>query len=188
MPSQKTIAGIPDAPSTTPTTTQSITDALKRFQGSLTNDQKRAFLQLPNQLSPDGNSVLAFTAEIGASTQRQTSRCVASRLQGVLESVREYTCIVDTFVNSNPTAVVALNRTGWLSVARSLLVPFEKEFGQYTDTLRLRSQDVDAEIKLAFYQEARYEQNMQNTERKQTAQHRAAFRLLASKVEESSRE
>ena len=64
-------------------------------------EQKAKLLAIDT--APDAIAVLQFTADIDSSNARRESRCVASRLQNTLQSVQQFTTIVDTFVSSNPT-------------------------------------------------------------------------------------
>lgn len=47
-------------------------------------------------------AVLTFTAEIDQRIAKRRVRGVASRLYGVLESVRQFTSTIDTYVQSYP--------------------------------------------------------------------------------------
>ena len=102
MSQQSTVQGSSFQGAPVTASTESVTTALQKFQASLSGPQKQEFQKGQTDALPDSNSVLIFTAKLDASAQRQTSRCVASRLQGVLESVQQYTSVVGTFVQSNP--------------------------------------------------------------------------------------
>ena len=85
--------------------TEPLVAALTDFQNALSAEQKAKLLAAND--APDATAVLQFTAEIDRSNARRRSRCVASRLQKTLESVQQFTTIVDTFVSSSP-AIAAL--------------------------------------------------------------------------------
>jgi archaellum biogenesis ATPase FlaH len=85
--------------------TKELEDALAEFQDLLSDEQKAQLEALtattPGPPSPD--AVLLFTAQVDTHNARRKSRCVASRISGLLESVQQFTAIVDTFVSSRPT-------------------------------------------------------------------------------------
>ena len=83
--------------------TDPINAALQEFQNSLSAEQKAEFFAANSGASPDTNAVLVFTAQIDCSNQRRASRCLASRMQGTLESVEQFSKVVDTLVSSNPS-------------------------------------------------------------------------------------
>ncbi|KAG8525959.1 uncharacterized protein KY384_000721 [Bacidia gigantensis] len=81
--------------------------AIQQYQNALLPQQKKDFLTSKVAAPLSADAVLAFTAEVDALKSRRTSRCVASRLQGTLQSVQQFTSIIGTFVTSNP-AIAAL--------------------------------------------------------------------------------
>lgn len=97
-------------------TTDSLRAALQEFQDSLTPSQKTELLLL--KATPDATAVVKFTAEIDRQNAKRQSRGVASRLFGVLESVRQFTSIIDTYVQAYP-AIAALV---WGSIKITILV------------------------------------------------------------------
>ena len=113
----------------TPSVTDEITAALQQFQAYLTPNQKVQFSTSQSPSPSDANGVLAFTVEVDALKQRRRARCVASRVQGTLQSVQQITSIVTTFVNSNPSVaalvwgsirVTILAASNWSSFSTSL--------------------------------------------------------------------
>jgi hypothetical protein len=79
--------------------------------------EQRARLQALNAV-PDAAAVITFTKEVDDENAKRRSRCVASRLCGVLESVQQFSSIVGTFVSSHPEVAALV----WGSVKFALLV------------------------------------------------------------------
>lgn len=90
--------------------------ALSEFQNGLTVSQKSELLSL--QAVPDTSTVLAFTAELDRKNMQRRSRCVASRLIGVLESIQQYSSILDTFSQAHANIAALI----WGSLKLTLLV------------------------------------------------------------------
>jgi hypothetical protein len=61
--------------------------------------------------------VLVFTAQLDSSQQRR-GRSIATRLHSVLQSVREFSAVVDTFISSNPEIAALI----WGSVKLTIQV------------------------------------------------------------------
>lgn len=95
---------------------QTLRDALTSFQNALT-PELRARLQASHSV-PDANAVLTFTKEIDDENAKRKSRCCAGRLIGVLESVQQFTSIVDTYVSSHPDVAALV----WGTIKFALLV------------------------------------------------------------------
>ena len=74
---------------------------------------------------PNAAAVITLTAEIDSENAKRRSRGVATRLFGFLESVQQFTSIVDTFVSSN-SHIAALV---WGSVKLALLVGWVLDVG-----------------------------------------------------------
>jgi hypothetical protein len=94
----------------------SLKESLKQFREVLTPEQQNQ-LQGPG-IVPDAATVIRFTAELDAENAKRRSRCVASRLLTVLESIQQFSSIVDTFIQSNPEVAALI----WGSVKLALLV------------------------------------------------------------------
>lgn len=67
---------------------------------------------------PDATAIIAFTTQIDNENAKRGTRCVATRLLTFLQSIQQFTTVVDTFVSSNP-AIPALV---WGSVKLAVLV------------------------------------------------------------------
>ena len=90
--------------------------ALRDFQDILSPGQKRDLLA--QATVPDAAAVFIFTAGIDRENAKRRSRGVATRLFGFLESVQQFSSIVDTFVSSNPSIAALV----WGSVKFAILV------------------------------------------------------------------
>ena len=99
-----------------PQPTDPINVALQGFQNSLSAQQKTDFFASSQGAIPDTNAVLIFTAQVDCSSQRRASRCLASRMQGTLDSVERFSKVVDTFVSSNPS-IGTLKSQGFLYIS-----------------------------------------------------------------------
>jgi hypothetical protein len=91
--------------------------AVREFQASLTPAQNTNLLDLSSN-RPDASSILTFTAEVDKVNANRRSRCVSSRLFGILQSIQDFTNVVDTFVSSNPEIAALV----WGSVKFTILV------------------------------------------------------------------
>lgn len=90
--------------------------ALENFEAVLTPVQK---IRLKSTAAvPDTPAVIAFTTLLDNENATRGSRCVATRLLTFLQSIQQFTTVVDTFVSSNP-AIAALV---WGSVKFAILV------------------------------------------------------------------
>jgi len=77
-----------------------LNDAVEDFQKILTEDQRTKLKEIKS--IPDADAVLVFTAELDYSRQDRKGRSIATRLHSVLQSVRDFSAVIDTFVSSNP--------------------------------------------------------------------------------------
>ena len=98
----------------------SLQTAVQEFQDTLTPSQKTELSLL--KATPDSSAVLQFTAEIDRKNAKRHSRGVASRLFGVLESVRQFTTIIDTYVQAYPEIAALVWGTVKITILVSLLV------------------------------------------------------------------
>jgi hypothetical protein len=90
-------------------------EAVDEFQSILTEDQRAALKNIKS--IPDADSVLVFTAQLDSSPHRR-GRSIATRLHSVLESVREFSAVIDTFVSSKPEIAALI----WGSVKLTIQV------------------------------------------------------------------
>ena len=90
-------------------TSDELEDALQQFQ----QDQLKAINAIP-----DTGAVISFTAELDHRNAKRRSRGVATRLHRFLESIQQFSAIVDTFVSSKPSVAALV----WGSIKFALLV------------------------------------------------------------------
>lgn len=74
---------------------------MREFQANLTPTQTAELLE-QSRSNLDATAILAFTAHIDKVNASRRSRCVSSRLFGILQSVQEFSGIADTFVSAHP--------------------------------------------------------------------------------------
>ena len=82
--------------------TDQLVGAIQDFQDSLTARQNADFFADHSSITSKSNAVAVFVAHIDLSNQRRTFRCLASCIQGTLQSVEHFSKVVDTFVPSRP--------------------------------------------------------------------------------------
>ena len=102
--------------STRPLPEKQLIEAIDDFQGILTDDQRTALKTI--KTIPDADAVLVFTAELDYSSRHSKGRSIATRLHSVLQSVREFSAVIDTFVSSNPEIAALI----WGSVKLTIQV------------------------------------------------------------------
>ncbi|KAI9789088.1 MAG: hypothetical protein M1816_006338 [Peltula sp. TS41687] len=105
----------------------SLKTALNDFRDGLTDQEKTQLRALTS--CPDVNAVLSFTAEVDRKNAERRSRGVASRLCGVLESVQQYTTIMDTYSQSHADIAALV----WGSIKLTIL--FASNFASFFDKL-----------------------------------------------------
>lgn len=89
---------LPTAPAVT--TTDALDDALRSFQDSLDPEQKTKFQII--KAVPDAHAVAEFTHQLDQENAKRQSRCVSARISPLLESIQQFSGIVETFVSSHP--------------------------------------------------------------------------------------
>ncbi|KAG9563865.1 hypothetical protein KCU71_g6443, partial [Aureobasidium melanogenum] len=109
------------------TPTDALSDAIKSFQNSLDPDQKARLEAI--QAVPDAHAVAEFTYQLDQENAKRKSRCVAARISPLLESVQQFSGIVETFVSSNPHIAALV----WGSV--KLVLQIASNFTTYFDKL-----------------------------------------------------
>lgn len=98
-----------------PNPDESLRWALHDFQDILSPEQKHIFAQ---SKVPDARAVCILTTEIDRENAKRKSRGVAARISSFLESIQQFSFIVDTFIQSNPKIAALV----WGSVKIALLV------------------------------------------------------------------
>lgn len=94
--------------------------ALSEFESILTEEQKTELRTYHGTL-PSTTAAITLTAESDRENSRRRSRCVGPRLTSLLESVQQFSSIVDTFVSGSQSVVAGLV---WGSVKVALLVRY----------------------------------------------------------------
>ncbi|SCV61351.1 uncharacterized protein FFFS_15920 [Fusarium fujikuroi] len=80
---------------------KSLQNAIDSLQTVLTPDQLAEFENI--QPVTDTDAVLVSTTVLNLQRRSQKGRSIASHLFPVLQAVRSFTSVVDTFISSNPT-------------------------------------------------------------------------------------
>lgn len=106
---------------TTPDTTgRAVEEAIQSFKHVLKGNGLESELEEfeKDDKIPPVDAVLTFTAQLDLANPSRRGRSIATRLHPVLESVRQYTAIVDTFVSSDPKIAALI----WGSIKTTLKV------------------------------------------------------------------
>ena len=86
-----------------------LAQALSEFKAILDGDAKTELQSLCNAASPTANDVMRLTAEIDRANLNQKRRqCFGPRLTNVLQSVQQFSTVVDTLVGG-----IAIASTIW---------------------------------------------------------------------------
>ena len=96
-----------------------LAQALLEYEAILDRDQRARYKS--TAVVPSAAAVIALTGEIDGLSSRRRSRCVATRLVSFLESVQQFSGIVETLVTINPASAALL----WGAVKLTLLVNFK---------------------------------------------------------------
>ena len=103
--------------------------ALQDYEAILTDEQK---IQMRSSTGiPSATAAITLTIDIDRENSSRRSRCVGARLMTLLESVQQFTTVIDTFVSSNPHMAGLI----WGGVKVALLVmiqPWEYFFAKLT--------------------------------------------------------
>ncbi|RYP43678.1 hypothetical protein DL768_009779 [Monosporascus sp. mg162] len=151
---------------------QALKDAIQDFQSILSNDQRTSLQKI--KTVPDADAVITFTAQLDYSNRSRKGRSIASRLHSVLQSVREFSTIVDTFVSSHPDIAALV----WGSIKLTMLLmnalwqSFAQEFKADADDIQRHGDEVKEELALAKAQADRQDQVLQEKERELASGHR----------------
>ncbi|KAJ3537024.1 hypothetical protein NM208_g6478 [Fusarium decemcellulare] len=94
----------------------SLQSALREFRSILTEQERNDLDKVKGV--PGTDDVLIFTAQLDAKRRTMKGRSIASRLHSVLQCVRDFSTVVDTFVSSHPDVAALV----WGSVKLTMLV------------------------------------------------------------------
>jgi hypothetical protein len=87
------------------------------FQAILSDDERMQLQQL-KKTSHDPQSIITFTAELDRLDGKRRGRSVASRLASFLQTVEQFTPIIDTYIQSNPDIAALI----WGSIKLTFMV------------------------------------------------------------------
>ena len=116
---------------TTSAPTSSLSAALKEFEATLDSDQKSQYHATSTK--PDASSVIAFVGRLDETAYGSNRTGVSSRLLTFLNTIQQFTDIVETFVSSNPTIAALV----WGGVKTTILAAsnINSFFGQVTSMI-----------------------------------------------------
>lgn len=92
-----------------------LAQALADYENILSDEDRN---QLHNQALPDTMAAINFTTLIDRDCSRSRRQCMGPRLITFLESVQQFSKVVDTFVSSHPEVAALV----WGGVRLTLLV------------------------------------------------------------------
>lgn len=90
--------------------------ALLQFREALTPHQRGQFQAYRD--APDPAAVLKLMAEVDAEQAKRNERCIGTRLRYVLDSVQQFSSVVDTLVSARPDTAALV----WGSIKFAILV------------------------------------------------------------------
>ncbi|MCJ1357988.1 MAG: Ankyrin-2 [Icmadophila ericetorum] len=106
----------------------SLATAIGDFQAALTPEQKQQFFASSSK--PDEMSIIMFLVQLDQSTGRKR-RGVSSRISKVLESVQQFSTVVDTFVQAQPLAALVWSTLKFAILAVSNIASFFDKLSEY---------------------------------------------------------
>ena len=96
--------------------TKSLEIALSEFSSVLTDNDRKQLQQIKGV--PDAAAALVFTAKLDASNSTRRGKSIGARAYSMLQSIQQFSTIVDTFVSSHPDIAALV----WGSVKLTVLV------------------------------------------------------------------
>ncbi|KAJ4319916.1 hypothetical protein N0V84_006099 [Fusarium piperis] len=105
---------------------------IARFQAILTDDDRKNLQQLKAE-PHDAHSIIMFTASLDRFDPKRRGKSVASRLASFLQTIEQFTLIVDTYVQSNPE--IAALVWGSVKLTFLLLANFTSYFQSFVELL-----------------------------------------------------
>ncbi|MCJ1230797.1 hypothetical protein MMC12_007471, partial [Toensbergia leucococca] len=103
--------------------------ALSEFESLINHEQKIQLHSFSSEI-PDATAVMKLTSEIDRKNSNRRSRCIGSRLTNILESVQQFTTVIDVSIGSSQSNIAALT---WGGVKLALLAA--NNFSSYFDKL-----------------------------------------------------
>ncbi|KAM0421036.1 hypothetical protein ACHAPT_011107 [Fusarium lateritium] len=105
---------------------------IARFQAILTDDDRKNLQQLKTE-PHDAQSIIMFTASLDRFDPKRRGKSVASRLASFLQTIEQFTPIVDTYIQSNPE--IAALVWGSVKLTFQLLANFTSYFQSFVELL-----------------------------------------------------
>ncbi|KAG5664903.1 hypothetical protein KAF25_008637 [Fusarium avenaceum] len=102
------------------------------FQAILSDDERIQLQQL-KKTSHDAQSIITFTAELDRLEGKRRGRSVASRLASFLQTVEQFTPIIDTYIQSNPEIAALI--WGSIKLTFMFLANFTSYFQSFVELL-----------------------------------------------------
>ncbi|KIW19584.1 hypothetical protein PV08_00157 [Exophiala spinifera] len=111
--------------------TSSLTAALTHFEVTLNEDHKTLYHAATTK--PDALSVISFVGKLGETARGKSRRGVSARLVTFLDTLQQFSGVVDTFVNSDPTIAALV----WGGVRMTILAVsnISSSFGKVTNVI-----------------------------------------------------
>lgn len=107
-------------------------NTIARFHAILTDDDRKNLQQLKTE-PHDAQSIIMFTASLDRFDPKRRGKSVASRLASFLQTIEQFTPIVDTYIQSNPEIAALV----WGSVKLTFRVRIQPRY--FESLLRLNS-------------------------------------------------
>ncbi|KAL2690157.1 hypothetical protein Neosp_004225 [[Neocosmospora] mangrovei] len=105
---------------------------IARFQAILTDDDRKNLQQLKTE-PHDTHSIIMFTASLDRFDPKRRGKSVASRLASFLQTIEQFTHIVETYIQSNPE--IAALVWGSVKLTFQLLANFTSYFQSFVELL-----------------------------------------------------
>ncbi|KAM0273218.1 hypothetical protein ACHAQH_008386 [Verticillium albo-atrum] len=167
---------------------KSLEDAVAGFQSILTSDECTKLATIGAIRDPE--TFMTFTAQMDRENQLNKGKGVASRIIRVLESVQQFSGVVETYISSNPKIAAliwgsvkmallkgnGLRTVGHKQLANAVWRSFKEEFKPYVDDIQGLAKEVQHEIHLAKALVDRQDRELQEKEREIASKERSAFR------------
>ncbi|EEU46708.1 uncharacterized protein NECHADRAFT_77352 [Fusarium vanettenii 77-13-4] len=107
-------------------------NTIARFHAILTDDDRKNLQQLKTE-PHDAQSIIMFTASLDRFDPKRRGKSVASRLASFLQTIEQFTPIVDTYIQSNPE--IAALVWGSVKLTFRLLANFTSYFQSFVELL-----------------------------------------------------
>ncbi|KAH8684390.1 ankyrin repeat-containing domain protein [Tricladium varicosporioides] len=122
---------------------KSLETALSEFGSVLTDDERKQLQQIKGV--PNASAALVFTAKLDASNLTRRGKSIGARAYSMLQSIQQFSTIVDTFVSAHPdiaalvwgsvklTVLIAANITSYFESLADLFMSLNKLFPQFDE-------------------------------------------------------